>query len=398
LLFQTVKSCRKKSSNRTGSPRERKRRSLMDKILRIDVGAEGGPKATVEDTGRYATLGGRAMTSTVVWEEVPADCDPLGPLNKLVISPGIMSGSPATTSGRLSVGCKSPLTGGIKEANSGGEASHYLARLGYAAVIFEGERQGDDLYKVLINKDGVTFTPCNDLKMQGNYAVAEKIQAEHGDKVSMLSVGPAGEQGLANSTIAVSDREFRPTRHAARGGPGAVLGSKGIKVIVVDPAGTSRREPADPEAFSAANNKLVEALRASEFTGQGLPAYGTAMIGELINEMGGYPALGAKQGQWERIEKISGPVLAALENQRGGEGAATRGCHTGCIIRDPKKRPDYRGSGCRPRVRAHQRGAERPMIHYSTMVDSPSTATTTCPCASHCPSLGAEPDATGNTL
>ena len=126
----------------------------MEHILRIDVGASGGPSATVTPVGRYATLGGRAMTSTIVWEEVPPACDPLGPENKFVLSPGIMSGSPATTSGRLSVGCKSPLTNGIKEANAGGEASQYLARLGYAAVVLEGDRKGDDLYKVFIDKEG----------------------------------------------------------------------------------------------------------------------------------------------------------------------------------------------------------------------------------------------------
>ncbi|MBI5442587.1 MAG: aldehyde ferredoxin oxidoreductase, partial [Deltaproteobacteria bacterium] len=299
----------------------------MDRILRIDVGAEGGPKATVEPVGRYATLGGRAMTSTVVWEEVPADCDPLGPQNKLVLSPGIMSGSAATTSGRLSVGCKSPLTGGIKEANAGGQAAQHLARLGYAAVILEGVTK--DLYKILINKDGVKISPCGDLRMLGNYAVAEKIKAEHGDKVAMVSIGPAGEQFLANSSVAVTDMEFRPTRHAARGGVGAVMGSKGIKVIVVDAEGVPMRQPVHPEAFKEANKKLIETLRASEVTGMGLPGFGTAMVADIVNEVGGYPAMGARQGQWDGVAKINGPAIATLENERGGEGTATHGCHTG---------------------------------------------------------------------
>ena len=76
----------------------------MDKILRIDVSAEGTPKATITDLGDYAGMGGRGMTSMVVSKEVPADCHPLGPENKLVIAPGLMSGSAASTSGRLSIG------------------------------------------------------------------------------------------------------------------------------------------------------------------------------------------------------------------------------------------------------------------------------------------------------
>jgi len=138
----------------------------MKNILRIDVGATGGPVTTVNPVGRYSGLGGRALTSTLVWEEVPPLCDPLGSENKLVLAPGLLSGSAATTSGRISVGCKSPLTGGIKEANSGGQASQYLARLGYAAVVLEGERKNDDLYRLHIVKMGqhspsATNTGCS---------------------------------------------------------------------------------------------------------------------------------------------------------------------------------------------------------------------------------------------
>ena len=140
----------------------------MDKILRIDVGAKGGPKATVTPIGDYAGMGGRGMTSMIVSKEVPADCHPLGPENKLVIAPGLMTGSAASTSGRISVGCKSPLTGGIKEANAGGQAGQVMARLGYAAIILEGEAKDDSLYQVFINKDKVDITPADDYKMMTN--------------------------------------------------------------------------------------------------------------------------------------------------------------------------------------------------------------------------------------
>lgn len=137
----------------------------MEKVLRINVGAENGPVATIEELGAYAGLGGRAMTTTVVCNEVPPNCHPLGPENKLVFSPGLMAGSAAASSGRISVGCKSPLTGTIKESNSGGTGGQFMARLGYAAIIIEGERKTDDLWKIVITKDAVTFEKCNEYRM-----------------------------------------------------------------------------------------------------------------------------------------------------------------------------------------------------------------------------------------
>ncbi len=200
----------------------------MDKIIRIDVGAAGGAKAAVTALGDYEGMGGRGMTSMIVSTEVPADCHPLGPENKLVIAPGMLSGSAASTSGRMSFGCKSPLTGGIKESNSGGQAAQVLARRGYAAIVIEGEAPKGSLVKIFINADGVKISDASDFKGLKNYDLAEKIKAEHGAKVAMISIGPAGEMKMGAASIAVTDREFRPSRHAGRGGVGAVMGAKGV--------------------------------------------------------------------------------------------------------------------------------------------------------------------------
>ncbi|MCA1943911.1 MAG: aldehyde ferredoxin oxidoreductase [Desulfovibrio sp.] len=304
----------------------------MDKIIRIDVGAEGGPKITTTPVGEYAGLGGRAMTSCVVSKEVPADCHPLGPENKLVIAPGLMSGSAAVISGRLSIGCKSPLTGTIKEANAGGQAAQYLARLGYAAIIIEGQRKSDDLYKVVITKDAVTIEADNSLKMLPNYDLCDKLKPVYGDKVAIISIGTAGEMLMSNSSIAVTDPEFRPTRHAGRGGVGAVMGSKGIKCIVVNPEGTSLRKPVNEEQFKAANKAFLEGLKRHAVTGQGLPAYGTNVLTNILNEAGGYPTYNFREGRYKHHADISGEAQAQLEEKRGGAGAATHGCHRGCCI------------------------------------------------------------------
>jgi aldehyde:ferredoxin oxidoreductase len=303
----------------------------MDKILRIDMGAEGGPKIKITPVGEYAGLGGRAMTSSIVSKEVPPLCHPLGGSNKLVIAPGLLSGTTAAMSGRLSVGCKSPLTGGIKEANAGGQPSQMLARLGYAAIVLEGKPKDETLYRVVINKGGAKIFADNSLRMMGNYDLVEKLKKEYGENISVISIGQAGEMKLAAASVACTDMELRPTRHAGRGGVGAVMGSKGVKAIVIDDKGTKMRPPKDPDAFKDATKRWVEGLRKHPVTGQGLPAYGTNVLTNVINEAGGYPTHNFMWGRFVGSSKISGETQAQLEVDRGG--SATHGCHRGCVIK-----------------------------------------------------------------
>jgi aldehyde:ferredoxin oxidoreductase len=303
----------------------------MDKIMRIDMGAEGGPQIRVESLGDYAGLGGRGLTSTIVAKEVPPLCHPLGEHNKLVIAPGLLSGTAAAMSGRISVGCKSPLTGGIKEANAGGQPSQMLGRLGYAAIILEGKPKDGDLYKIYINKEGIKIIRDETLRMLPNYDLVEKMKAEYGDKISCISIGPAGEMKMAVASVACTDPELRPTRHAARGGVGAVMGAKGVKVIVIDDTGMKNRAPQDPEKFNQANKDWVKGLKTNSITGEFLPNFGTAGCAEAFNEAGAYPTYNFKQGQFDEVGKISGQTMAELEKARGGK--ATHGCHRGCVIR-----------------------------------------------------------------
>ena len=302
----------------------------MGKILRINMGNEGGPQASEGPLGDYAGLGGRGMTSAIIATEVPPLCHPLGKDNKLVIAPGMLSGSHAAQSGRVSVGCKSPLTGGIKESNSGGQGAQVLARLGYAAIVLEGKPKDDALYKVVINKDGVTITPDNSLKMLGNYDLIDKINAEYGDKVACISIGQAGEMKLAAATVAFTDMEQRPTRHAGRGGVGAVMGAKGVKVIVLDDSGMPARSPKDPEAFKAANKAFVQGLKKHAITGEALPAFGTNVLTNIINEAGALPTHNFQTGRFDGAGDISGEAQSEIMTSRGGKVA--KGCHKGCVI------------------------------------------------------------------
>ncbi|MCK4768579.1 MAG: aldehyde ferredoxin oxidoreductase, partial [Desulfobacula sp.] len=133
----------------------------MLKLLRIDLDKQNW--AFEELSSEYEKLGGRALSSQIINKEVPPKVDALDPGNKLIFAAGILAGTNFPNSGRLSVGAKSPLTGGIKEANAGGQGAQVQARLGYAAIVLEGKPKDDTLYKVFINKDGVEIIPDNSL-------------------------------------------------------------------------------------------------------------------------------------------------------------------------------------------------------------------------------------------
>jgi aldehyde:ferredoxin oxidoreductase len=305
----------------------------MDKILRINMGPDGEPKTSTEALGDYAGLGGRALTTAMVAKEVPPTCHALGAENKLIIAPGLLSGSTAAMSGRISIGCKSPLTGTIKESNAGGQGAQVLARLGYAAIVLEGVAKDDALYKIVINKDGVQILTDASLRYLGNYDLVDKLKADYGEKACIISIGPAGERKMCAASIAVTDMEQRPTRHAGRGGVGAVMGAKGVKAIILDDAGMSMRQPKDPDKFKAANQVFVAGLKKHPVTGEGLPAYGTNVLTNVLNEAGAYPTKNFSWGRFDGCAKISGETQAEVENQRGGKGSATHGCHRGCVIR-----------------------------------------------------------------
>src|SRR3990172_4835787 len=118
----------------------------MSKILRVDMSslsieAEEAPE-------EYRLLGGRALSSHIVAREVPPSCHPLRAPNRLILAPGLLGGTAATTSGRASVGGKSPLTGGIKESNVGGLLGHKLAKLRIKAVVVQG-RPPDGHWRLL---------------------------------------------------------------------------------------------------------------------------------------------------------------------------------------------------------------------------------------------------------
>jgi aldehyde:ferredoxin oxidoreductase len=204
----------------------------MESILRIDMGAAGGPAASLDSLGRYTGLAGRAMTSLVVAEEVDPACHPLGGGNRLVVAPSRNPASGADA-GVVSVGCKSPLTGGIVASRAEGPAADALRQLGYAALVVAGQPGGDDVWTILVDARGVSFAVENRYRMVGNLEAVAMLRRAHGPGAAVLTIGPAGEMGLGAASVSSPAGRGRPTRHCGLGGAGAVMGSKRVKAIVV---------------------------------------------------------------------------------------------------------------------------------------------------------------------
>ena len=245
-------------------------------------------------------------------------------------SAGILGATNAANSGRVSVGAKSPLTGGIKESNSGGQFAHTLPKLGLQAIILEDKPEaGSPMQEIFVSADKVVFKDSPVAGMR-TYAAQEKLLAAYGDKAVTAMVGPAGEQCLAAATIQFSDPEGLPSRSAGRGGMGAVMGSKGVKAIILDAAANVKTEYGNEELFKEARKEWVDILRGHPVTSQGLPGFGTAVLVNVINEAGALPTKNFRMGKFDGAEKISGETLAANIEKRGGK--TKHGCHTGCII------------------------------------------------------------------
>ncbi|WP_029895940.1 aldehyde ferredoxin oxidoreductase family protein [Desulfohalovibrio reitneri] len=310
----------------------------MVKILRINTRER---TFTLEEAGDYAGLGGRALTSRIVNREVPADCHPLSAENKLIFAPGVLTGTKASSSGRISVGAKSPLTGGIKESNSGGVVSRKLAKLNLAAIVLEDKPERDAPFMVVrVDKDGVTIEDAPAVG-KGNYEYAKELDAKYGGSATCALIGPAGEQCLKSSTIQFTDMEGRPARSAGRGGMGAVMGSKRVKAVIVDDSGAGNVEYSDPDAFTKASKRWAEIIREHAITSQALPTYGTAVLVNIINEAGALPTKNFREGRFDRAADVSGEKLHEIIEARGGK--TREGCHVGCAIQCSQQYLDEKG-------------------------------------------------------
>ena len=286
----------------------------------------------------YKHLAGRGLTSTVIAKEVPPLCHALGPNNKLVFSPGLLTGTSAPTSARLSVGGKSPLTGGIKEANAGTSWAADLAVLRVKALILEGQPKDKKYWGLNVSMDGdkpkVEFFEADEYTGKPLPEVFPQIYTRFGDKISVASVGMAGEHGYGNSGVVFNDMAKRASRYAGRGGLGAVMCSKGVKFIVVNRTGAPGVEIVDKALFDQGRKKMIDALKTHAITKPkgGLNTYGTAVLVNIMNEAGGLPTRNFSSGRFEGAAKIAGEAIFDGNKKRLGKELYNHACSPGCII------------------------------------------------------------------
>ncbi len=297
-----------------------------DRILHVDMTTQ---TTSFEDfPEQWKLLGGRGLSAKILNRDCDPTCDPLGPDNVLVLAPGVLGGSAAPTSGRISVGCKSPLTNGIKEANAGGQPGQHLMKLGIRAIVVKGQPADmSKLYGMRVTGDGVEILDADDKKGMWNYALCASLLENESKNASVISIGPAGEQMLTGSSVATTDqdKDRRPARHAARGGPGAVMGSKRLKYVVVDPGKAPMRKAADPKAYT----EIVKTRSKEYLDGPQMMKSGTASVVPVANMLNTFVYKNRTEGQSPDVENLDGARIHESFEERGG---GMHNCLTGCIV------------------------------------------------------------------
>ncbi len=291
----------------------------------------------------YERLGGRALIDKILLTEAPPACDALGPHNKLIFAPGLLGGAMVATAGRLSVGAKSPLTRGIKEANAGGTAGDALGKLGVKAIVFEDQPKAKQFHTLVLDHDQAELVPADDLVGLGTYATADRLQEKYGAGSSVICIGQAGEYLLSGAGISATGEKDQRSNHAARGGLGAVMGSKGLKAIVIKKVVGRSVKFHDEALFRAAAKTYAQELINSPKLGTkgSQHLYGTASIVGAVNEMGSMPTRNFSEGKFEDAANLRGEKIREIILAREGK-VGTR-CMPGCVIACRNLYPDEKG-------------------------------------------------------
>ena len=297
-----------------------------DQMIRVDMTTQEATAEPFPEAWRF--LGGRALTARILIDECDASCDPLGPDNLLILAPGVLAGTAAPTSGRISVGGKSPLTGGIKEANAGGNPGQHLTKLGYRVIVVKGQPAAAEArFGLEVDSEGVRLVAADDLKGLWNYPTCEKLAERYSKTASFITCGPAGELRMKGASVACTDQDNRyPARHAARGGLGAVMGAKGLKFVAIEPGKSRARQASDASAFK----ELVKTFSKAYLDGPQTLGKGTANSVGMANAMHTFPSRNRISGQFEHADALDGRNIHANFEKRGG---GMHNCLTGCIVR-----------------------------------------------------------------
>jgi aldehyde:ferredoxin oxidoreductase len=296
----------------------------------IDLGNRIATKRELE--GEAIVKAGRYWIAKTLLELGAATVDPLSPQNPLIFSAGPFAGTSFSNANRTSVGCKSPLTGGVKEANGGGSFSYGLGQQKLAGFTLHGT--APSWVVIHFKKDGtIDFDDAAPFLGKGNFEAQDLLHKKYGKKVTIALCGPVGEyQGLLGG-IAFSDKDGRPARLSARGGVGAVMGSKKVKAVVVD---LDKIPPFnEPKKVNAAIKDYSKLLLADSMVQNFYQKIGTMGMADLQNTLGGLPVRNFSAGQQADVAKgeqfkMGGEYIVPLNTGRGGE--MTHACMPGCVI------------------------------------------------------------------
>jgi len=270
-------------------------------------------------------LGQRGLATRYLVEEIDPRCDALGPDNKLIMTTGPLTGTMASTGGRYSVVTKSPLTGAIACSNSGGFIGNEIKNAGLDMIIFEG-KSPKPVY-LYIENDKVELLPAGDLWGKSVWETDELIHKKHQDPLIRIAcVGRSAETGCLYAGI-INDLH----RAAGRSGVGTVMASKNLKAVAVRGSkGVGNIK--DPMAFMKATQAGKKVLADNAVTGQGLPALGTQVMMNVINEIGAMPTRNMKEVQFEGSSKISGEAMREPRKTDGKPNLTTNAACFGCTI------------------------------------------------------------------
>lgn len=312
-----------------------------DVVVRVNMSTLEASRDLLPE--KYLYLAGRALSSQYISDNVNPLCNPLGPHNRLVLTCGFLAGTTISSANRLSIGAKSPLTGGIKESNAGGTAAFMMGRLGIRMITIEGIREDTSWYILVIDRHDVKLIKANELAGKSLTLKAEALRRKYGDKIGLTLIGPAGERKQVSAGIATTDMDGVPSRYSARGGLGAVLGSKRLLGVVYDDRGCPPPRPENESEYQEAVKSYYEVLRGNEPALNAYSKYGTAAVVDVTNTIGGMPIRNFSQGSHEHANNINAATMCQLINQRGGKGKETHACMPGCVIRCSNVYPDENG-------------------------------------------------------
>jgi len=272
----------------------------MGKILRIDLNKKKISSQPLTNEQAELFLGGRGLGVEILFRELPRGTNPLSPENKLIFATGPLTGTGAPTSGRYSVITRSPLTGTVFDSNSGGHFGAQLKRSGWDALVIE-DRAEKPSY-MWIHDDSVEIRSADRIWGSNTHATEDTVRSETEKEARVACIGPAGERQVLISSI-INDKH----RAAGRGGVGAVMGSKNLKAIAV--LGSHETSIADREEFTAVARISLEAVSKNPVTKDALPNYGTAVLVNVMNEIGALPTMNFQRGYFEDADAISGETI-----------------------------------------------------------------------------------------